>query len=224
MWLAGRNGGFDLALLFLSALAVGFSGAMMPGSLLTYTIRQSLSVGPKAGFLVTAGHAFLEALLVILIFFGFGSVLQASTIQIAIGAIGGALLIWMGIDMVVGASRNTVKVQTDGSTALSRNLLWSGLAISAANPYFLLWWAIIGLGFIMQAYGSFGATGVAVYFLGHISADFIWYGLVSNIVGRTRRFMRETPYRVIIAALGCLLVYFGGSFLIGALSKVVTKA
>lgn len=193
---------------------------MMPGSLLTYTIRQSLSVGPKAGWLVTAGHAFLEALLIILVFFGFGKVLQSSVAQVAIGTLGGALLVWMGIGMIAGAVRNTVKVQTDGSAVLNRNLFWSGLAISAANPYFLLWWAIVGLGFIMQANIAFGPAGVAVYFLGHISADFIWYGLVSAVVGRTRRFFRETPYRIMIAALGFLLVYFGGGFLVKAISAL----
>ena len=60
-----------MLLIFLTAMVIGFSGAMMPGSLLTYTIRQSLSVGPSAGFLITAGHAFLEIILIFLIFLGF---------------------------------------------------------------------------------------------------------------------------------------------------------
>lgn len=210
-----------MALLYFSALAVGFSGAMMPGSLLTYTIRQSLAVGPKAGFIVTAGHAILEFLLIILIFLGFGSILQSSVAQTAIGLIGGALLLFMGADMIAGAIRNTVKVKTDGSGVLTRNLVWSGLAISAANPYFLLWWAIIGLGFIMKSYSAFGVLGVALYYLGHISADFVWYGFVSTVVGKTKQFIKETPYRVIIAGLGGLLIYFGGSFLFSAIGKVV---
>jgi len=213
-----------MATLFLTALGIAFSGAIMPGPVLTYTIRQSLVSGPKAGFLIMLGHAILEIALISLIFLGFDVLLQSDAAQTAIGMVGGLLLTYLGYDMISGAIRNKVRIRVEGEGGGSRGMILSGFFISASNPYFLLWWAIIGLGFIMQAYGSFGATGVAVYFLGHISADFIWYGLVSNIVGRTRRFMRETPYRVIIAALGCLLVYFGGSFLIGALSKVVTKA
>lgn len=207
-----------MTLIFLSALAVGFSGAMMPGSLLTYTIRQSLSVGPKAGFIVTIGHAILEFFLIILIFLGFDRVLQAEPAQVAISLVGGAFLSYMGFDMIKGAIRNTVKVQVDSGNAQTRSMLWSGLAISAANPYFLLWWAIIGLGFIMQSYTAFGLIGVAIYFIGHITADFIWYGFVSTLVGTTKRFISEKPYRVIIAALGCLLIYFGGSFLVGAVT------
>jgi threonine/homoserine/homoserine lactone efflux protein len=37
-----------MILLFFSAFVVGLSGAMMPGSLLTYTIRKALSNGPSA--------------------------------------------------------------------------------------------------------------------------------------------------------------------------------
>jgi len=194
---------------------------MMPGSLLTYTIRQSLSVGPKDGFIVTIGHAILEFFLIILIFLGFDRVLQADMAQVVISLVGGAFLCYMGFDMFRGAVRNTVKVQVDGGNAQTRSMMWSGLAISAANPYFLLWWAIIGLGFIMQAYTAFGLVGVALYFVGHITADFIWYGFVSTVVGTTKRFISEKPYRVIIAALGCLLVYFGGNFLVGAVTKLV---
>jgi len=193
----------------------------MPGSLLTYTIRQSLSVGPKAGFIVTIGHAILEFFLIILIFLGFDRILQAEPAQVAIGLVGGALLSYMGFDMIKGAVRNTVKVRVDSGNAQTRSMMWSGLAISAANPYFLLWWAIIGLGFIMQSYTAFGLIGVALYFIGHITADFIWYGFVSTVVGTTKRFISDKPYRVIIAALGCLLVYFGGNFLVGAVTKLV---
>ncbi len=193
----------------------------MPGSLLTYTIRQSLAAGPKAGFIVTTGHAILEFFLVILIFLGFGTILQSSVAQIAIGLAGGLLLLYMGIDMMIGAIRDTVKVSADGSGTMAHSMIWSGLAISAANPYFLLWWAIIGLGFLMKAYDAFGPAGVAIYYLGHISADFVWYGFVSTVVGKTRRFIRQTPYRVIIALLGGLLVFFGGSFLVSAISKLL---
>jgi threonine/homoserine/homoserine lactone efflux protein len=209
-----------LALLFLSALAVGFSGALMPGSLLTYTIRQAMSIGPRAGFIVTTGHVLLELILIVLIFLGFGNVLQSGTAQIAIGLIGGAFLAYMGYGMISGAVRNTVKVQTDETGTMTKNVLFSGLIISAANPYFLLWWAIIGLGFIMQSFNTFGLAGVALYFVGHVCADYIWYGFVSTVVGTTKKFIKEKPYRVIIALLGVLLVFFGGRFIYSAIAKV----
>lgn len=207
--------------LLLSAFVVGLSGAMMPGSLLTYTIRKSLSSGQQAGFIITAGHAVLELGLVIIIFLGFDAVLQSNTAQISIGIVGGVLLGVMGITMVWNSVKNKVSVKTDLDKPESGSMLVSGIVISAANPYFLLWWAVVGLGFIMKSFESFGYAGVAVYYFGHIAADFAWYGLISVIVGRTRKFIKETPYRIIIAALGCIIIYFGIRFIYGATTKIV---
>lgn len=206
-----------MILTFLSALGVGFSGAIMPGSLLTYTIRKSLSSGPIAGFIITAGHAVLELFLIILIFLGFDTVLQSAAAQLLISILGGALLLYMGMDMLLGAMKNSVKVRIDGNDPKSGGMFLSGIIISASNPYFLLWWAVIGLGFLLQSYSSFGLMGVVIYYIGHICADFIWYGFVSGVVGTTRKFMKEKLYRIIIGILGCLLIYFGGRFIYLAL-------
>jgi Putative threonine efflux protein len=206
-----------MAILFLSALTVGFSGAMMPGSLLTYTIQQSLKTGVRAGILITVGHAILEAGLILLIFLGLGTVLQTNLAQIIVGLAGGALLAVMGAQMILGAIRNTIKIQTGNGRVKAKTvrLIASGALISVTNPYFLLWWMVVGLGFIMQSYNTLGTAGVAVYYFGHISADFIWYASISAVIGRTRKFIKETPYRVIIAALGGLLIYFGINFIFG---------
>ncbi|HOO25269.1 MAG TPA: LysE family transporter [Clostridiales bacterium] len=207
-----------MLLLFFSAFVVGLSGAMMPGSLLTYTIRKSLSNGAKAGFIIVLGHAILELSLVTLIFLGFDLVLKTTWAQIIIGAVGGIMLLLMGFKMSYDSYKNKVKIETEGSREEKGGMLLSSIAITAANPYFLLWWAVIGLGFIMESYYSFGYIGVAIYYLGHISADAAWYGLVSAVVGKTRRFIKEKPYRVIIALLGLVLIFFGGRFFYNAAS------
>lgn len=196
---------------------------MMPGSLLTYTIQQSLKTGARAGVLISLGHAILELGIIFLIILGLGAVLQSDLAQAVIGLAGGALLIIMGIQMLQGALRNTVRIQTEDTNTKSKNykLALSGALISAANPYFLLWWAVIGLGFIMQSYAALGTAGVAVYYFGHITADFIWYVSISALIGRTRHFIKEKPYRILIGALGGLLVYFGITFIVGAFGYFV---
>ena len=207
--------------IFLTALTVAFSGAMMPGPLLTYTIRQSLNSGPNSGFIIMVGHALLELVLIALIFMGFDIVLQSDTAQISIGIIGGLLLTYMGSDMIFNSLRNRIKIDLNDQKCNNRNMLFSGIVISAANPYFLLWWAIIGLGFLIAAYKSFGAAGVIVFYIGHILADFIWYGSISIIVGTTRQFIKENLYRLIIVILGCLLIFFGLRFFYNAMILLV---
>ena len=209
-----------MPLLFLTALAVGFSGAMMPGSLLTYVIRQSLKEGPKVGFLVIIGHAILELALIVGIFLGLDMVLKSDAAQITIGVIGGLLLCYIGADMIFKAARGKVSVSMDAQGRNSEKMVLSGALLSMANPYFLLWWAVIGLGFLTDAYRDFAIWGVAVFFLGHILADFTWYGLISTVVGTTRKFIKEKPYRIIIVVLGALLIFFGARFLIDAVTAL----
>ncbi len=208
--------------LFLSALSVGFSGAMMPGSLLTYTIRQSLAAGPKSGFIIMLGHALLELLLIVCIFLGLDMLLKSDIAQIVIGILGGLLLCFMGIDMIVKAARKKITVRMEDGKDSAKSMLVSGAVITAANPYFLLWWAVIGLGFLLEAYRSFAYLGVAVYFVGHILADFIWYGFISVVVGNTRKFIKEKPYRIAIMFLGGLLVFFGGRFFVNAITSLIS--
>ncbi len=188
----------------------------MPGSLLTYTIRKALSEGPRAGFIIVAGHALLELALVIVIFLGFDMVLQSKAAQVGIGLVGGALLAYMGLDMIRSSAKNRLTVQMDSDRTGSGSMVVYGIVLSATNPYFLLWWAIVGLGFIMQSYQTLGYMGAGIYYLGHIAADFGWYGLISIVVGKTRKFIKEKPYRVIIIALGAMLIFFGIKFILGA--------
>lgn len=188
----------------------------MPGSLLTYTLKQSLTVGKRAGWIIAAGHAILEFLLIVLIFLGFDSILNSNYAIIGIGIIGGALLMYLGAGMLVGAAKNTTKVIVADDKPRYQNMLVSGFLISAANPYFLVWWTGVGLAFVMKSYTAFGIAGVAVYYLGHICADFIWYGSISTIIGTTKKFINEKAYRIIIGMLGIVLVVIGFYFLLDA--------
>src|SRR3972149_5217323 len=58
-------------------------------------------------------------------------------------------------------------------TGNARNL-WrpvaDGIIASISNPYWSLWWATIGLGYLALSSGQ-GLTGVAFFFAGHILAD-----------------------------------------------------
>lgn len=210
-----------MAAILLSSMALAFSGAVMPGPLLTYTIRQALTSGSKAGFLIILGHALLELVLIVVIFFGFDLILQSVAAQTAIGLIGGALLGYMGVGMVAGALRDRLKIDLDGGGNGNRSMVLSGVAISAMNPYFLIWWAIIGLGFLLSAYQAFGIWGVAAFYVGHISIDFLWYGGMSVLIGRTRRFISQKVYRVIVAILGAVLIYFGITFVVKAMQTIL---
>lgn len=203
--------------IFLQSFLIGFSGAMMPGSLLTYTIEKSLKTGAKAGPLVSLGHALLELILVILLFIGVGQYLETPSAQMSIGFLGGAVLIFFGISMIKDVVQDKIHIDVKGaSDTKSRGIILQSMLVSASNPYFAVWWASIGLGLMMNAHNLLGVAGVALFYIGHILSDFSWYTLVSFVIGKTRRFINMKVYRIIIVILGAVLIAFGLKFLVSS--------
>jgi len=94
----------------------------------------------------------------------------------------------------------------------------SGIFMSIANPYWLIWWATIGVGYILYS-RQFGFIGVAVFFMGHILADFTWYSLVAAAVTGGRKFLNSRLYRGLIALCASLLVAFSFYFAYAGIAK-----
>lgn len=208
--------------IFFQSLLIGYSGALMPGSLLTYTIDRSIKSGAKSGPLVIVGHSLLELVIVILIFAGAGRILATDTAQMIIGFAGGLALNLMGIGMVKDALQNKITINTEAVAGRGNgSMIAAGALISAANPYFIFWWAVIGLGLILSAYKAFGVLGVILFYLGHTLADLSWYSLVAFLISRTRRFINLKIYKMVIILLGLCLCGFGINFIIGSLKYVV---
>ncbi len=207
--------------LFFSAFVVAFSGAIMPGPVMTYTIEKALIKGRYAGFIIMIGHAVLEIALIISILLGFDIILKSHLAQIIIGLVGGTLLVYMGSNMIYTAVKNRLSIQTSSNRKFSNSTILSGFLLSASNPYFIFWWAVVGLSFLIQSYDKLGYIGVLVYFLGHISADFMIYGSISFMVGSAKKFIQGKAYRIIIALLGFAMVCFGAKFLIGAIITII---
>lgn len=203
--------------LFLQSLLIGYSGAIMPGSLLTYTLDKSIKSGTKAGLMASIGHALLELVLVILIFSGIGKYLGTTTAQLVIGMLGGIVLVLFGAGMIkdiyLGKVSIDFKNEPDGKYGYG-NILIGGALISASNPYFIVWWAAVGLGLIMNAYNAFGLFGVILFYIGHIMSDITWYVFVSALISKTRKFINLKVYKIIIAFLGICLIGFGINFIV----------
>jgi len=210
--------------IFFSSLLLGYSGALMPGPLLTYDIERSLQRGWKAGLLVPLGHVLLEMLVVLLILLGMGSFLNQPWPKIVILFVGGLVLFWFGADMIKNAIKGSIKlaVRNDASPKRGENteIIVKSALISLLNPYFLLWWATIGLGF-MLANVSFGIWGVVLFYLGHAAADISWYFVVSLLCDRIGRLMKGKAYRITIAVLGTALAFFAAKFIIDGMTQFI---
>lgn len=207
---------FELAAILGGSFVIALSGALMPGPLLTVTVAESARAGFRAGPLLITGHAALEFLLVIAIVLGLGPFLKSPPVMGVIALVGGGVLFWMGVDMVRHSSGLSLNGQTAGGHEQARsNLVLLGVLASLSNPYWILWWATIGLGYLVAAM-KFGAMGVAVFFFGHIAADYAWYALISLGISRGKRLFKDKSYQIMIRICGVFLVGFGVWFLLSA--------
>lgn len=206
----------DLFTIFITSFTVALSGALMPGPLLTVTISEAAGRGAAAGPLLMVGHSVLELALVIAIRYGLDVYLKMPPVMTAFAILGGSILVYMGVEMVRQAGR--LSFQGPGGGAINgrrRNPVVTGALTSLANPYWTLWWATFGLGYLMKI-ADRGLPGTSAFFTGHIAADFAWYSMLSFGISRGTSIMRDGAYRALIRVCGTFLVLFGGWFLFSA--------
>jgi len=210
-----------LAGIFGTAYVVGFSGAMMPGPLLAVTINESTRRGAIAGPLLMLGHMALEAALVAAVALGLSSVLKNPVVIGCVAFMGGGVMCWMGQAMVRSARHTTLR---DAAGQRSRmHPVLAGALVSLSNPYWTIWWATIGITYVIMGL-RFGLTGVIVFFAGHILSDFTWYTAVSVSVAQGGRLLSDRVYRAMIVACGATLVGFGAWFVWTGISTLRTGA
>ncbi|MFC2014716.1 LysE family transporter [Chloroflexota bacterium] len=197
-----------------SVVVVSLSGVMMPGPMFALTVIKSYK-SPWAGAWLAVGHAIIEVPLILLIYFGFARFFENSTLQLILSLLGGAMIIWMGINMF----RARTEVVQKGED-LPYSSLVAGIITSGLNPYFLLWWATIGLMLVMK-FLDFGITGLIVLIIVHWLCDLVWLSLVSNVIYRTQSLWNQKFQEWLFIICSLLLIGFGGWFVVSGIQMVV---
>jgi threonine/homoserine/homoserine lactone efflux protein len=203
--------------IFFTSMIVALSGAMMPGPLLTINISESLRRGAIAGPLLMAGHAILELLLVVALLLGLSPLFKNDVFFVMVALVGGATMFWMAFGMF--RSLPTLSVRTNVAVDRKNNLVVAGALMSLANPYWIIWWATIGIGYITRCQ-DLGFPGVGVFYSGHILGDVLWYVSISIAIAKGRSLFTDRTYRVIIGCCGAFLVAFAGYLVYSGILKL----
>jgi threonine/homoserine/homoserine lactone efflux protein len=200
-----------IALIAFSSFVVAFSGALVPGPLFTITVAQSARRGFIAGPLIILGHGILELALVLFLVAGVTPFLSTEGAWVAIAVTGGVILLVMGGVMIKDAAAAKLDMTSRGN---GRGLhpVVSGIVGSLSNPYWLIWWATVGLGYLVSSV-KYGFIGVAAFFIGHIAADLAWYSLLALAVSKGRSMIGDRGYRYMLYGCGFFLMVFGGWFI-----------
>ena len=185
----------------------------MPGPVLALTIGEVARRGFWAGPIIVLGHAIPEILIVIALTRGASGFLADNLVLGSVGLLGGTTLLGMGLVTVRKGRKATLQTAVSQPVSRSRTLVLSGALASVSNPYFFIWWATIGITYVLWSL-RIGIPGVASFYSGHILGDLGWYALVSLIIASSRRIFSNTVYRVLLVACGIVLIALGGYFIV----------
>ncbi|MEN6321436.1 MAG: LysE family transporter [Syntrophaceae bacterium] len=210
---------WELLSIFFSSFVIALSGALMPGPLLTITISESSRRGVLAGPLLIAGHGILELLLLVTLVLGLAPFLQRDDVFIIVAISGGFILTWMAVGMF--RALPTLSLSMEAKEVKRHSLLIDGILFSVANPYWFIWWATIGFGYVLYSW-RFGMVGIVVFFIGHILADLVWYSAVSLAVGKGRSLFTDRFYRGLIGTCASVLIIFALYFFYAGIQKIIT--
>ena len=197
-----------------TSFLVGLSGALMPGPLLTLDITEAARRGFWAGPLLTVGHGAVEGAVVVALVLGLGGLLSTPVVGAAIGIVGGLVLIWLAQGMVRGALFGELSLgSVSSSGGLRAGPAVAGALVSVSNPYWVVWWATVGVSYLAWSLAQ-GGVGLVAFFGGHIMADLSWYSLVAALIAGGRRLIRDGVYKGLLVACGIVLAGLGVYFVV----------
>ena len=211
----GSNAGMDSAVASFLVQSVGLSmsGVLSPGPVTAATMSAG-SRRADAGAWIAVGHGVIEFPLMGLILLGAGAWLASRPFQIAVGWAGGAVLVGMAVMMFLSLPKPPADQKP--VARVDRPLL-TGVILTAGNPYFLLWWATVGLALATQA-AKLGVLAFVLFAVVHWACDLIWLSVLSVASFKGIGLMGARAQRAVTIVCAAAMVVFGGKFILGAMS------
>jgi len=216
----------DNTLLFLATVvAISTTGVLMPGPVMAASMVKGLK-SRWAGIHVALGHGIVEFPTIALVYIGFNTVLKDPRVSVAIGLLGGALLLYMGINMVLSRKAQASKLEkVKGPKPKKKGKarddpfpyppLVAGIITTATNPYFFLWWATLGAALVLNAV-ALGLVILVVMSVLHWSIDLGWCGFIGYAVNKSKGLGAGKAYVAVFALCGIIMLVFGGWFVFSA--------
>lgn len=204
----------SFAAFLIEVLIISLTGVMAPGPMSTFTAGKG-SENPHAGAFVALGHGVVEVPLIIALFFGAGAIFQFTFVKAGLALAGGMFLLFMAIGMFKNLkTAGIIKEKKYGSAA------FGGIILSLANPYFLIWWATVGISLIFKSY-AFGIAGLVIFIVVHWLCDFVWCYFLSAISFKGKEFFGNIFQKVIFALSAGFLLFFSGKFIYEAVKSII---
>lgn len=202
----------------IEVIALSASGVLTPGPLFFANLAYGTHHDKWSGIKIAYGHTAVELPLIIILAAGLFTFDTAKKYASVVGLIGGiAILAFAGLQI---ASIIKEKPRHDTSSiAGNKGPFIVGIALSALNPFFILWWFTVGSKLIVDS-AAFGlATGVAILFALHIWMDYAWLASTAYLASKGAFVLKSKYYSTLLLGLTVVLIYYGLSFVSHAASQ-----
>jgi len=199
----------------LTVIIISLSGVLAPGPITAVTIAAG-SRRPHAGALIALGHAVVELPLIFLIMAGIGKLLAHEQTRLVIGSVGGLFLLLMAAQMI----RSLLRGDNSTKINMQKNPFLSGIILSIGNPYFLLWWATVGMALATRAW-QLGALAFGLFALVHWLCDLVWLEILSWTSFKGATFWGRSVQKIVLVICSMALLFFGLMFLYDAARKFI---
>lgn len=193
---------YEIVVFLLQAVALSLAGVLSPGPV----AAAALAIGANrrhAGAWIAVGHGIVEFPLMLLIVLGVETIWNNRAFHVVVGLAGGAALLVMG-GMMLADLRRPAEYTASPRTG---NPLWTGVVLTAGNPFFLVWWATAGLNLTKEVY-RLGVLAFAVFALVHWMCDLVWLEALSQASHRGVKLLGPRSVKVVLAVCGTTMIGF----------------
>ncbi len=202
----------------IEVMALSTSGVLAPGPLFFANLAYATRHDKWSGVKVAYGHTIVELPLIIILAAGLFTFDTAKKYANVVGLIGGiAILVFVGFQIatIIKEKRGLGKL----NLADSKSPFIVGIALSALNPFFILWWLTVGLKLISDS-AAFGVTmGIAILFVLHIWMDYAWLASTAYLASKGASVLKSKYYPILLSGLTVVLIYYGVSFVSQSVSQ-----
>ena len=203
----------------VEVIAISVSGVLAPGPLFFTNLLYGTRQGARAGLKVAYGHTAVELPLIMLLAVGLFTSAAATQYAGTIGLVGGVGIIGFAALQIAGVLRKK-NIQAAPAMASGKSPFVAGIALSALNPFFLVWWFTVGLKLIADS-ATFGlAAGIVILFGLHIWMDYAWLAGTAYLASKGSSVIKSKYYPLLLLALAAVLLYYGVYFTLTSISAM----
>jgi threonine/homoserine/homoserine lactone efflux protein len=198
----------------VASFLVGLTGAVSPGPMSASILGMSHKKPLLSTLGLVAGHGIVEAAIIVGIIFGLSSL----PYQTGIALLGCVTIVILGVlQFMSEPEKAAARAEREDSSesdleqpairwgATARAPFVAGIVLTLSNPYWWIWWLTFGAGFLALQ------PAYAAFFVGHISADLVWFGILAFMASRGAKILGE-KYRWVVKGSGIAMAAFGVIF------------